>query len=255
MMMRPAMTGCLQAIAAGLGVATLAAVIVGCGNAADIRSGDIRSYTLPRARATASPEAAGRFSRRDGGGPRLGYDVPAGWHDRGGGGIRLATLAIGDPAAGHEVTVIPASGTLEGNVARWQGQLEPGQEPGAAAEAVAAAVAGAEVVEAAGVPATVILMFDDTAQTAAEESGAEPPIQADGEAILAAMLPLPGEPAGGGALFVKFKGPAAVARLEKGRFMSFVKSLRLDPPDATAGPPRGGHGDEGRPKAGRPDEE
>jgi hypothetical protein len=245
---------CLQSIAAGLSLATLTALVAGCGRAADIRHGDIRSYTLPRRQAAALSDAAGRSSGGDGGLPRLSYEVPEGWRDRGGGGIRLATLTIGEPAASHDVTVIPASGTLEGNVARWQGQLEPGQEPGAAAEAVAAAIAGAEVVEAAGLVATVILLLDEVALTAADQP-ADSLSDPDGEAILAAMLPLPGEPAGGAALFVKFKGPSAIARREKGRFMGFVKSLRLDPPDATASPRPAGHGDEGRSHAGRPDEE
>jgi hypothetical protein len=251
----------------------LTVALVGCGTAADIRSGDIRTYTLPRGQSAAS-SAAGASSAaisrpdgRDGGPPRLRYDVPEGWSDRGGGGMRLATLAIGDVTTGHEVTVIPASGTLEGNVVRWQGQLDPGQDPAAAAEAVGAAVAGAEVVEAGDLPATVVLLLDESARHSvgglarhsvgglARAAEADAAGAVGGEAILAAMLPLPGEPEGGGALFVKFKGPAAVARLEKDRFVRFVASLRLDPPGDAPHEGPGRRPEAGRPDAGPSDEE
>jgi hypothetical protein len=241
----------LQASASGPCIAALAVAVVGCGTAADIRSGDIRAYTLPRGQSTASSAAVDRPKERDGGRPRLSYDVPEGWSDRGGGGMRLATLTIGDLAGGHEVTVIPASGTLESNVARWQGQLEPGQDSTAAAEAVATAVAGAEMVEVDGLPATVVLLLDESGR-AAEADTAGPAV---GEAILAAILPLPGEPEGGSALFVKFKGPAAVARLEKDRFVRFIASLRFDQPGDSTHERPGGRPDKGSPDAGRSDEE
>jgi hypothetical protein len=211
--------------------AALTAVAVsGCGTAADIRPGDIRSYRVPRGRA-AAPSAQVVADGR----PQLSYDVPPGWTDRGGNAMRLATLLIGGQAEGHEVTVIPAAGTLEGNVARWQGQLEPDQDPAAATAAVAAAVAAAERVEADGRSATVVMLLDEAARSA-DASGAEG--KDDGEAILAAMLPLPGEPEGGGAVFVKFKGPATVARREKERFVRFVGSLRLEGSGAGARPVR-----------------
>lgn len=212
-------------------LAVLAAIAAGCGSGADIRPGDIRSYRVPR-----SPTAAPAAAPAPAGRPQLTYDVPSGWTDGGGGGpMRLATLLIGDPAARHEVTVIPAAGTFEGNVARWQGQLEPGQDPAAAAAAVATAVANAERVETAGSAATVVLLLDAAARAAvaSDADGA-----GGGDAILAAMLPLPGEPEGGGALFVKFKGPAEVARREKERFVGFVGSLRLRQPGDPQRPDR-----------------
>jgi hypothetical protein len=45
---------------------------------------------------------------------------------------------------------------------------------------------------------------------------------AEGEAILGAAIPLDGNRS----LFVKFKGPAAVARRERDNFIRFVSSLR-----------------------------
>ena len=186
----------------------------GCGRDTDVRPGDIRAYTVPRPPARRIAEApAATESPAPGGATaqRLGYDVPEGWTDRGGSGMRLATLAIGDPAQGHEVTVIPASGTLRGNVERWHGQLDPQSDPDARRQAVDAALAGAESVTAGPLTATVVLLTQpaDTAQ-----------------AILGAMIPLDGS----GALFVKFKGDAEVASRERENFIRFVSSIRWNEP-------------------------
>jgi hypothetical protein len=183
--------------------------------------GDVRQYTIPRpanvARtadtAPAMQGVAAAPDRASPGGLQLRYDVPDGWTDRGGGGLRLATLVIGSPDAADEVTVIPAAGTLEGNVARWQGQLEPDQEPTAAEAAVRGAVDAAETLDVDGVPATVVLLLDEAARAAPE---------AEGEAILAAMIPLDDT----ASLFVKYKGAAALARRERERFVEFVTSIR-----------------------------
>lgn len=167
--------------------------------AADIRPLDIRSYTAPRT-ATRATQPKGRDAQPPAG-PALAYDLPEGWVDAGGGGLRLATLRAGDDA---EITVIQASGTLEGNVARWQGQLTPNADPARISRAIAAA----EKVTANGVEATIVELDD----------GAEPPA----EAILAAIVPLDGERS----LFVKFKGPAETSRRLREPFGAFVKSLR-----------------------------
>lgn len=146
------------------------------------------------------------------GGLQLTYDVPEGWTDRGGSGLRLTTLAIGDPSAGHEVTVIPAAGTLRSNVERWQGQL--GETDAATRDAaVAAALAAAEKIDVGGTEATVVLLLD--AAAAAEPTAA-------GQAILGAMIPIDDSTS----LFVKYKGDAAVARRERENFIRFVSSLR-----------------------------
>jgi hypothetical protein len=180
----------------------------GCGRATDVRPGDIRTYTVPRSPATAA--AAPRPAE-----PRsaVRYEVPAGWSDRGASGMRLATLAIGDPAAGHEVTVIPASGTLRGNVDRWQGQLDAAATAADREAAVERALAAAETVDVDGTPATVVSLFDAAAAAAPDAAG---------QAILGAMIPVDGT----SALFVKFKGDAAVARREREAFVGFVASLR-----------------------------
>ena len=151
-------------------------------------------------------------------GLRLRYVPPDGWTDRGASGMRLATLLISDNDKTHEVTVIPAAGTLRANVDRWMGQLEPGTpaEPGTPEGAVkraAEAVASGEKVATGDVEATVVLLLDEAAAAGPD---------ADGEAILAAMIPVDDS----SSLFVKFKGPAAIARRERDSFRSFVSSIR-----------------------------
>lgn len=189
----------------------LAVAAAGCGDGAAIRPGDIRSYTIPRP--AESPVVAANPSATPGaeaGGLKLRYEVPDGWTDRGAGGLRLATLAIGDPDEGREVTVIPAAGTLRSNVERWQGQL--GETDAADRDkAVEAALAAAEKLDVAGTEATVVLLLD---ATDADDTA--------GQAILGAMIPLDDS----AALFVKFKGDAAVARREREKFNRFVSSIR-----------------------------
>lgn len=202
---RPAWSACVASC-------LLALVASGCGDAAAIRPGDIRSYTIPRP--PAAPAVAARPAEPGprSGGLTLSYDVPEGWTDRGGGGLRLATLVIGDPAAGREVTVIPAAGTLRSNVERWQGQL--GETDVATRDkAVEAALAAAETLDVGGTEATVVLLLD---AAAAEHSAG------DGQAILGAMIPLDGT----ASLFVKYKGDVSVARRERDNFNRFVSSIR-----------------------------
>lgn len=193
----------------------LAVLAAGCGDAAAIRPGDIRSYTIPRPPAAAGVAARPAEAGPQSGGLNLSYDVPEGWTNRGGSGMRLATLMIGDPAAGLEVTVIPASGTLRSNLERWQGQL--GETDVAARDkAVEAALAAAEKLDVAGRQATVVLLLDEEAAQAAERTTTA------GQAILGAMIPLDES----AALFVKYKGDAAVARRERDNFNRFVSSIR-----------------------------
>lgn len=202
----------LHAVALGLAGCLLAA---GCGRDADIRPGDIRVYTVP---AGAEPPAvvAARDPRPAAGDRRISYEVPESWTDRGASGMRLATLLIGDPADALEVTVIPASGTLESNVDRWQGQLAPQATAAEREQAARKAIAEAETVDAAGTTATVVLL------TAPQAGEAKDTAADTGEAILGAMIPV----ADDAALFVKFKGDAAVARRERDNFVRFVSSIR-----------------------------
>jgi len=142
------------------------------------------------------------------GGPKLAYDLPAGWADLGASGMRLATLrpgGEGDTDSG-EVTIIPASGTLAGNATRWQEQLTPNGSP----DGVARAIEAAERVTVNGVESTILMLVDD----------ADDPKQA----ILAAMIPL--DPSS--SLFVKYKGSAALAQTLRSAFTELVRSIRWD---------------------------
>lgn len=206
------------------------AVICGCEPATAIRPGDIRTYTIPRdaepvaiAAAPSPTNSAPPGSPGSTGSPpgpttsgdrgsAIGYEVPEGWNDGGASGMRLATLFIGAPADKREVTIIPASGTLAGNVERWQGQLDAAATPESLNEKALAAIAAAETVDVAGTTATVVLLRDAEAEADAEA----------GQAILGAMIPVDESRA----LFVKFKGDATVAARERERFSRFVSSIR-----------------------------
>lgn len=188
----------------------LLCVGAGCGSPADIRPGDIRTYRIPR---PAEAVVKKNEPAADRAGPRLTYEVPPGWSDRGASGLRLATLAIGTAADAPEVTVIPAAGSLESNVARWVGQLDEQADETARSERATAAISAAETVDVDGAKAVVVLLLaagrdDDDDDTL--------------PAILGAMIPVDDS----SALFVKFKGAAATARRERENFHRFVASLR-----------------------------
>jgi len=193
--------------------AVVASLITSCRPATEVQPGDVRTYTAPRSAspavtvakparsAAATPPVAAAS-----GGPTLEYDLPADWTDIGASGMRLATLrtGAGDAADVGEITIIPASGTLQSNAARWQEQLTPGS----GSDLVAAAIEKAETVPVNGVEGTILLLIDDATENQ--------------QAILAAMIPL--EPST--SLFVKFKGSAAQAATLREPFTAFVRSIR-----------------------------
>ncbi|MFM7243823.1 MAG: hypothetical protein ACKO40_06555 [Planctomycetaceae bacterium] len=185
----------------------------GCRPEAEIRPDDIRVVIVPKHAEpvlAASTPAAGSTTPppdRSSRATAIRYEIPEGWTDAGASGMRLATLLIGDTAEKREVTVIPASGTLESNVARWQKQLDPDADAAAIEAKAADVIADAESIDVDGATATVVLL----------RSGS-----GDGEAILGAMLPV--EDAA--ALFVKFRGAAEIAVGERERFAKFVSSIR-----------------------------
>ena len=194
----------------------VASLTASCRPSADVQPNDLRTYTVPRQSSPAASSQATAGPRRGvpsdavppaaTGGPALEYDLPAGWTDLGASGMRLATLRTSPEAAADagEVTIIPASGTLQSNATRWQEQLTPGASP----ERVSRAIEEAEKLPVNGVEGTVLLLLDDAAENQ--------------QAILAAMIPLDTSTS----LFVKFKGPAAVARSLREPFTAFVRSIR-----------------------------
>jgi hypothetical protein len=77
-------------------------------------------------------------------------------------------------------------------------------------------LSAAEKLDVGGTEATVVLLLDAENAQAAEQT------EATGKAILGAMIPLDES----AALFVKYKGDAAVARRERDNFNRFVSSIR-----------------------------
>jgi len=223
---RPRVRAVAARIARG-SLLSLVAAACGCEPATAIRPGDVRSYTISKdaepvamaaapepamsRQAVASDATSGPAATGDRG-SAIRYEVPEGWSDGGASGMRLATLFIGAPADKREVTIIPASGTLAGNVERWQGQLDATAAPEALKERAAAAIAAAETLDVDGTTATLVLLRD--AAAAGDE--------ATGQAILGAMIPIDESRS----LFVKFKGDVAVAASERERFSRFVSSIR-----------------------------
>lgn len=199
----------LRRAAAGPLAAGILAAASGCGDPAAVQPGDVRRYEAPKPPVTQATRAEQPAASP--GGLAVRYEPPSGWTDRGASGMRLATLVIGDAKNGHEVTVIPAAGTLKANLTRWLGQLDPAAAEAALAERTTAALAAAVPLEIDGTAATVVMLPAEAAQA-----------DAGGEAILGAAIPLDESRS----LFVKFKGPAAVARRERDNFMKFVSSLR-----------------------------
>ena len=193
------------------GVTCLLLAIAGCEDQTTVRPGDVRVYEAAKESAPPAPAETPAVPTPSPGRLALRYEPPPGWTDRGGSGMRLATLAIGEPGDGHEVTVIPAAGTLEANVSRWAGQLAPGADSAVLAERTSAALTAAETVEIDGVKATIVLLASGSGAGAAGD-----------EAILGAAIPLDET----SSLFVKFKGPAEVARRERDNFVRFVSSIR-----------------------------
>ena len=193
--------------------AIVAGLTTSCRPAADIQPNDLQTYTVPR-QVTPAPTAATPPPRLPSdtmpatatGGLALEYDLPEGWKDLGASGMRLATLRTGpdDATDAGEITIIPASGTLQGNATRWQEQLTPN----ANSERISRAIEEGEKVAVNGTESTILLLLDDAKENQ--------------QAILAAMIPLDGSTS----LFVKFKGPAAVARTLREPFSAFVRSIR-----------------------------
>ncbi len=123
--------------------------------------------------------------------------------------MRLAALLIEAAGGQYEVTVIPAAGTLEANVSRWLGQLDPEATPESLLDRTVAVLDASGKIPVGEIEATLVSLMEDSANDA-------------DDVILGAMIPLDGS----SSLFVKFKGPASVARQEREAFARFVSSIR-----------------------------
>ena len=141
-----------------LGVATC---VSGCGPDTAVRSTDIRRYVAPKEK-TLSADKIAQANRQTTGRERprqIDYTLPKNWTEVSGpSGMRLATLAIGDGEDGHEISIIPASGTIRSNVERWQKQLDKEASDEEIAGLVDSAMSKAGSVDVQGQKATVVLL-------------------------------------------------------------------------------------------------
>ena len=193
----------------------LAACVSGCGPDTAVRSTDIRRYVAPKEK-TLSAEKIAQASRQTtarGRSKQIDYTLPKNWTEVSGpSGMRLATLAIGDGENSQEISIIPAAGTIRSNVERWQKQLDEEASDEEIAELVDTAMAKAGSVDVQGQKATVVLLTQSVDDD-----------EKDAESILGGMLPMDES----NTLFVKFRGPAEIARKEQKKFIAFMASLRL----------------------------
>ena len=199
----------------------LASCVSGCGADTAVRSTDIRRYVAPKektlsAEKIAQAEKMAQASRQTtarGRSKQIDYTLPKNWTEVSGpSGMRLATLAIGDGENSQEISIIPAAGTIRSNVERWQKQLDEEASDEEIAELVDTAMAKAGSVDVQGQKATVVLLTQSVDDD-----------EKDAESILGGMLPMDES----NTLFVKFRGPAEIARKEQKKFIAFMASLRL----------------------------
>ena len=199
----------------------LASCVSGCGPDIAVRSTDIRRYVAPKektlsAEKIAQAEKMAQASRQTtarGRSKQIDYTLPKNWTEVSGpSGMRLATLAIGDGENSQEISIIPAAGTIRSNVERWQKQLDEEASDEEIAELVDTAMAKAGSVDVQGQKATVVLLTQSVDDD-----------EKDAESILGGMLPMDES----NTLFVKFRGPAEIARKEQKKFIAFMASLRL----------------------------
>ncbi len=136
--------------------------------------------------------------------PEIEFAAAEGWseQDVSSSPMRLAAFDIGPEGQGAELTVIPASGAIEGNMAIWFNQI--GLDPNESA--LKKVIAGGLDVEVKDTQATIYDLGEGDA----------------GESILVADIPWQEDES----LFVKLKGSRKVVEAERGRFTEFVESIQ-----------------------------
>ena len=142
------------------------------------------------------------------------YTVPKAWSETPASGMRMAAFAITEGDSTGEVTVIAAGGGIEANIGIWLGQV--GAE--ANAELTQRILAAAEELMVDGVAAKLYTI--DGAVPPASEAKPEEAASA-AQAILIVDIPW----RDGQSLFVKYKGPQALAQSQRQAFVEFAKSI------------------------------
>ena len=145
-------------------------------------------------------------------GAAIRWEVPAGWKQVPGSGMRFATLQMSEEDPALALTVIPLagqSGSLVANVNRWEGQLGLPSTPEAQLSKVV------QRVEAGGVKIDVVDL------TGVEQEGGR-------QRILGAIVPHEGR-----VWFFKTTGPAEKMGKQKEKFDQFIRSIRFGAAPAT----------------------
>ena len=203
-----------------IGVVAVLVCVLGCGSDTAIRSTDVRRYSAPKEKTLSADDIAqaGRQTSRPQQSRQIDYTLPKNWTELSGpSGMRLATLAIGDGEDGHEISIIPASGTIRSNVERWQKQLDKEASDEEIAGLVDSAMSKAGSVDVQGQKATVVLLTQSVDDD-----------EKEAQSILGGMLPIDES----NTLFVKFRGPTEIAQKEQKNFIAFMASLRMLQNDA-----------------------
>ncbi|QEG43244.1 hypothetical protein [Roseimaritima ulvae] len=132
----------------------------------------------------------------------LHYEAPEGWREGRKGGMRLATLDIGEGDTAVEVTFIRAGGDLRSNVGMWVGQVAGD------AEMVDEVVEAGEDITVDGQPAKRLFM-----------AGEGDDAQAIDIVVVESEAGLP--------LFIKMKGPEAEVRKQQEAMTRLIESIKL----------------------------
>jgi hypothetical protein len=192
--------------------AETALALVALLTAACSREGEVRRYqevTIQAAppAAAESPMGGGRGQMTGNvptAGLRLSWDTPAGWTEKAGGSMRLATFLVG--GAECSLSAFPGNtGGVEANLRRWLGQID--------AEGSDEQIAG-------------LMQRASAFQTKAGWDGQAFDLSTalpDGatNGMRAAIIPVDGQ-----SVFVKFMGPVDVLEKERAAFAALCASLR-----------------------------
>ncbi len=144
----------------------------------------------------------------------LTYQGPEGWREIEASGMRRAAFEISEAEKSGEVTVIAAGGDIEANIGIWIGQV--GVE--ATEELKRSTLDSAQEISVNGVTAKLYTIVGQAGgESANTGSSSTPP-----SAILVADVPWREQES----LFVKFKGDAVLAELQREKFVDFLKSIK-----------------------------
>jgi hypothetical protein len=190
------------------------AAVIGAALCACERPDAVRHYT-ERVTVAPAPPAAVPLEPGPAEKPRaatpLAWETPEGWEEKPGGGMRLASFVVGEGDQAADCSIISLAGDaggLQGNVARWMGQLDIAVPP---EDAFARFLSEQRTFATAGGHEGVLVDLSTLAQGDAAAS----------TTMFAGVVKRRGK-----TIFVKLMGDRDVLEAERGRFLSLCTSLR-----------------------------